>query len=645
MEIEEKYNPWNVSNLEEFLYYCCPECDLKDVDRDRFLNHIVIAHPRAKNLIESLNEIKDHDFRPELGYKVKVEMPDEVRSDIQESNNRVKCKDCGKSFSSKSKLNEHVKAIHEGIKHKCDICEKLFSYKRDLRRHHVKQHMTPKGTSSSEIKDNNIFETELEPTVKFEVKVPSSEIRGPDLIKQEVIQDEDYFIDSNVNIKAELELDSMDYEDSIQPEVELKELKNELKELKDEKLPSKVVTVHDWQCYLCGLQLKSKNDIMSHIRDEHKIENVTRWMYGEPRTHQCPECKLMFRSVDAYKLHICGPPPPFWFGINDSSCPKCDKKFKTYKELLYHYATVHTKERHFNCDFCDYSAVHPDHVRRHVRDMHKAGDFKCEPNDIFETELEPKVKIEVQGDFQSDNEPNCEVKIKEENQDLIISSVRSVEDQQPVTYKCDICDDLFPNYKELNVHIMNVHAGVPYFKCKQCDKAFSKKQHLKEHISSVHKSNQPPIYKCDQCDKTYGQKRHLDRHIESIHRNVRFNCDKCDKSYSEKESLLRHIRGVHEGIRFQCDQCDKSYIFEYDLRKHYQTAHQGIRYQCDQCDKSYGQKKYLARHKEVVHQTIRYNCDECGKSFTQKGHLNKHMRSVHLINNSLEILLHDDICL
>jgi len=25
--------------------------------------------------------------------------------------------------------------------------------------------------------------------------------------------------------------------------------------------------------------------------------------------------------------------------------------------------------------------------------------------------------------------------------------------------------------------------------------------------------------------------------------------------------------------------------------------------------------------------------------------LNKHMRSVHLINNSLEILLHDDICL
>ena len=93
-----------------------------------------------------------------------------------------------------------------------------------------------------------------------------TEVVKSDLIKQEVIQDEDYFIDSNVNIKAELELDSMDYEDSIQPEVELKELKNELKELKDEKLPSKVVTVHDWQCYLCGLQLKSKM-ILCHISE------------------------------------------------------------------------------------------------------------------------------------------------------------------------------------------------------------------------------------------------------------------------------------------------------------------------------------------------------------------------------------------
>ena len=53
-----------------------------------------------------------------------------------------------------------------------------------------------------------------------------------------------------------------------------------------------------------------------------------------------------------------------------------------YKELLYLYATVHTKEEHFNCDFCDYFAVHPDHVTRYVCDMHEAGDFKCDKSDF-----------------------------------------------------------------------------------------------------------------------------------------------------------------------------------------------------------------------------------------------------------------------
>ena len=37
-------NPWDVGNLEDFLYYCCPECDVKvvherDQSRDLFLQH------------------------------------------------------------------------------------------------------------------------------------------------------------------------------------------------------------------------------------------------------------------------------------------------------------------------------------------------------------------------------------------------------------------------------------------------------------------------------------------------------------------------------------------------------------------------------------------------------------------------------
>merc|ERR1711881_298161 len=30
----EKKNPWNVETLNEFLYYCCPECNEKDRSKD-----------------------------------------------------------------------------------------------------------------------------------------------------------------------------------------------------------------------------------------------------------------------------------------------------------------------------------------------------------------------------------------------------------------------------------------------------------------------------------------------------------------------------------------------------------------------------------------------------------------------------------
>ena len=346
---EFNLHPWDVTTLDDFLYYCCPECDLKVKDQDFFYAHAVQSHSKAQKAL----------------------------------------------------------------------------------------------------------------TQQFDTIDTKS-----DFIKQEVIEDEDYDYIDNVNVKAELDLDSMDYEDSVQPEVELKELKNELKELKDEKLPSKVVTIHDWQCYLCGLQLKSKNDIMSHIKVEHNHDNVTRWMYGEPRTNQCPECKLMFRSVDSYKLHICGPPPPFWFGINDSSCPKCDKKFKTYKELLYHYATVHTKERDFNCDFCDYSAVHPDHVRRHVRDMHKAGEFKCDKCDF-----------------------ECESRITFRNHRLRHGDI--------VEYFCDICDFKTTKQAALKSHTMKHEEAK--FKCDTCHKTFHKQQTLKrhqtQHLTEEYQAKRPRWWK------------------------------------------------------------------------------------------------------------------------------------------------------
>ena len=49
----EDDNPWGVSTLEDFLHFCCPECDVKDKSKELFLEHISKKHPKAKHFLTS----------------------------------------------------------------------------------------------------------------------------------------------------------------------------------------------------------------------------------------------------------------------------------------------------------------------------------------------------------------------------------------------------------------------------------------------------------------------------------------------------------------------------------------------------------------------------------------------------------------
>ena len=45
-------NPWFVSNLDEFLQYCCPECDDKYPSKEPFVLHAFEKHAKAKDCLE-----------------------------------------------------------------------------------------------------------------------------------------------------------------------------------------------------------------------------------------------------------------------------------------------------------------------------------------------------------------------------------------------------------------------------------------------------------------------------------------------------------------------------------------------------------------------------------------------------------------
>lgn len=44
---KELSNPWDVTSLNKFIYYCCPECDHKSKDCDNFVEHAIFEHKQV----------------------------------------------------------------------------------------------------------------------------------------------------------------------------------------------------------------------------------------------------------------------------------------------------------------------------------------------------------------------------------------------------------------------------------------------------------------------------------------------------------------------------------------------------------------------------------------------------------------------
>ena len=49
MDLDEVLtNPWAVKNLDDFLFFCCPECNVKDQSKESFLKHALDKHPKSE---------------------------------------------------------------------------------------------------------------------------------------------------------------------------------------------------------------------------------------------------------------------------------------------------------------------------------------------------------------------------------------------------------------------------------------------------------------------------------------------------------------------------------------------------------------------------------------------------------------------
>ena len=166
MQNSSTNNPWCVDNLEEFLYFCCPECDnVKHQSRTDFINHALDQHPDSKDCISKIKKIKKEKTKNEYKFSKNNHNNEEENSedyDEGEENdnndaesadfdiqNYVKCEiseenanindNLNKNLSEdSSSWNENVPLLSSTNNYNiyiCDVCEKTFNDKLAFKRH------------------------------------------------------------------------------------------------------------------------------------------------------------------------------------------------------------------------------------------------------------------------------------------------------------------------------------------------------------------------------------------------------------------------------------------------------------------------------------------------------------------------------
>ena len=109
---EEISNPWQVPSLDEFLYYCCPECDMKTKEHILFFEHAVKIHEQAKDVLcssEGENVFTKCEFKVE---ETDITSSDDETELIEAVGKALECADCDRSFESNADYKKHYYAVH-----------------------------------------------------------------------------------------------------------------------------------------------------------------------------------------------------------------------------------------------------------------------------------------------------------------------------------------------------------------------------------------------------------------------------------------------------------------------------------------------------------------------------------------------------
>ena len=350
MEVDDKgevFNPWKVEDIDQFLNYCCPECDTKQKTKSDFIIHAIDSHPDSreylplfdyeKNCDDALSDIEiKEDFVNESNLS-DFETFDPLKTEISVSNGSPSVKiealsmnilmnmecneeDCGRYFVTQESLLDHKKHFHQKLKRRLSETKKLeldyeegIESSKDLETNVECDTIAYIVSDDFHQDDNSNFEEERDDIpdenkekVEEQPKVPK---------KRKLIDDSEgepkkgkacrYIQNMSDNYKGKYLID-IDPSDGIQK----------------------------FKCDECGMFFKSHRGILYHKRKFH----------GEPEGPKKGKTPTYTRDIDPTD------------GIQKIKCDECGMFFKSNVGILYHKRNFHSNDQDQElqkCCLCD----------------------------------------------------------------------------------------------------------------------------------------------------------------------------------------------------------------------------------------------------------------------------------------------------
>ncbi|XP_068112810.1 zinc finger protein 585A-like isoform X2 [Hyperolius riggenbachi] len=422
------------------------------------------------------------------------------------------CAECGKSFTSKSKLVRH-RRIHRIKNYHCSECRKSFTSKSELNRHQKihtgeRPYSCPQCGKRFTRKQHVVRHQKIHTGLRHIQKSPEKDLRSPDDTAEDsgVMQcspegTEDtggYNIDLSMNSSIPGEYSNHQQTYSVDVSMSPFHLGGYSEKTQNYSVDVSLDASDHGEYYnsqIDGVDLSRDPSDPAEYSDE--ILNVTPdadlFLYDSARTPG-PYRMMESSTSDGFMPTDSRIPPSF----------DCDKYFASKLSLALH-QREESRERPFQCLICG----------------------KC---------YSSKTQLAVHQRFHNDDKP----------------------------FSCTECEKSFIT-KSLLVQHQRVHTGERPFSCSDCGKTFTQKGNLLTH-QRTHTGEKP--FCCPQCGKCFNQKNQLLRHYQNHTGERPFMCTECGKCFKQRRDLLSHRR-IHTGERpFLCAECGQSFSHKTSLVLH-----------------------------------------------------------------------------